>query len=195
MPLSFFPFRFLIFDFGTEWNVSSIQTFPFNTTSSWISSKTLKTFNSQYLPVDSAFRLSNELDLTEWNSKRCSKYSIHSDIGIFFSSKVVFVNGLKRPPQSVHLYSCIPDLLNPARQKSIYPQYGQYLIGRLLINLISSLDAGLCLAPYDSVTLDSIRISLSLLCSLFSHVKCLKGTERCLPLELFSFFIFGGSRL
>ena len=62
----------------------------------------MKTFESQYLPVESAFLLSLADVATLWSSKRWDRYSTHSDNGIFLESNMVLVIGVNFLPHQAH---------------------------------------------------------------------------------------------
>ena len=188
MPLSFFPSFNISSLFFLEKYVSSSHILPSSTTSSCIPLSTSKTLMSLYWPVVFEFLLSAALVLMEWNSKRCKRYSIHSEIGIFLESNMVFDNGLKLCLQSLQKYFCIPSFLCPSFLKCVPSQYGHLSILRELTKATSSWEASLCFAEYHSTTVLSTKVWTGV-GFIPSQVKTRK--ERFLRLYLFIFI--GGS--
>lgn len=69
----------------------------------WQSFMKEKTFLIQYLPVEREFLLSSEDTDTLSYWKMWTRYSIHSEMGIFLESNTVPVSGLNFLPQPRHL--------------------------------------------------------------------------------------------
>lgn len=127
--------------------------------------------------MESAFLLSYAEDRMLWNSNRCSRYSTHSEMGIFLESNIVPVSGLNLFLQPLQTNLCMPSLVKPFLDMRSHSQYGQDFGWLLFMKSISSLHCLRCLARYHSMMVDSTSLSPSSLSLFADHEKRLKGRD------------------
>ena len=94
----------------------------------------------------------------EWNWKRCTRNSIHSENGIFLESKIVPASGLNFLPHVLHSRIARPVfLLKPSLLISFDPQNGHSSMTMEFMKSTSSFDGFLCLASYHSEMVETIK--------------------------------------
>jgi len=97
---------------------------------------------------------------TEWNSKRCSRYSIHSEIGILWESNTVPVSGLNLLPHDRQRYFCMPSFLFPSLTKFADPQDGHPGSGDAFTIEASAGVSFRCFSEYHSDMVESAILSV-----------------------------------